>query len=308
MSLLTVQSQELAIIPGRPARQRLAPHSLLVASNGDEASSACVRVAAGIASRRHVPVRVLSVVEPYLLQRNSHPAWKNDGLRHRIDNMSQLVRSQIADYRDSLWTFDIAIGDRLEVISGELRRDDPPWLVMGLNSHALLDRLLKRETTVPITRRAGAPVLCVPAQAPTRFTTAIIGVDLSMPSRSAARAALSLMERGGRAVLAYVHPFVSDGQRASAFAQIVMQSVAGSLERFASDCAARHGMDIEVVITGGDPVEQLASIAEQERASLVAVGALCEPPRSIPPRVRSGLLRIGRWPVLVVPSLDDPLA
>jgi nucleotide-binding universal stress UspA family protein len=302
VSLITAPSPELKSCPHRRVQQRLVPGALLVASNGDDASAACVRVAAAMARPLRIPVRVLTVVEPHAFETRNDPVWKNDNLRHRIDHASALVRRQIDGFRDELWSFDVAIGDRVEVISAELQRDDPPWLIIGLNSHTMLDRLLRRETTVPITRHAGAPVLGVTADAPSQFSSAVIGFDLSMPSRSAARAACGLLTRGGRAVLAYVHPFDERGDPASAFEETVMQSVTDSLARFAADLASQHDIEVEGLIVGGDPVEQLALVAEREKASLIALGALIEPPRVSPPRVRSGLQRIGRWPVLVVPS------
>jgi nucleotide-binding universal stress UspA family protein len=108
--------------------------------------------------------------------------------------------------------------------------------------------------------------------------TVICGVDWRGESRSAVHVAGRLSERlGARLVLVHVAPtptaptvsLVPGGQATLAFheerdAELLLAEVAA---------AAQLGMDVERVVAFGEPAEQLAALAADERAELVVVSS-----------------------------------
>ncbi len=133
----------------------------------------------------------------------------------------------------------------------------------------------------------------------------LAGVDGSTTSLRAATYALGLARREDcRLVIAYVF---SAGSWLWA-----MPGAGGTLQRCADEATEMVRAEIERMIEGGavpvsfvgrvgDPSRGLADLADELHADLVVVGASQQFRRWLGGSVATGLVRSGRWPVVVIP-------
>jgi nucleotide-binding universal stress UspA family protein len=77
--------------------------------------------------------------------------------------------------------------------------------------------------------------------------------------------------------------------------------VAADLERLMLARTAETGIAAEFRSVRGDPVVMLTSIADQEHADAVVVGASEHLGHRIVGSLAARLVRAGKWPVIVVP-------
>jgi nucleotide-binding universal stress UspA family protein len=133
----------------------------------------------------------------------------------------------------------------------------------------------------------------------------LVGVDGSRTSLRAAAYAGGLARRQGCRLLAvYVSRIPASAGMAPGGAAVLNETfdqTAAGLERLMLARAAETGMTAEFRSVRGDPVAQLTSIADQEHADAVVVGASEHLGHRIVGSLAARLVRAGKWPVIVVP-------
>ncbi|MBC6456762.1 universal stress protein [Actinomadura sp. HBU206391] len=80
-----------------------------------------------------------------------------------------------------------------------------------------------------------------------------------------------------------------------------MDEIADDLRREITDGAARLGVRAEFIVTHGDPLSELARIADEVHADGVVVGVSEKIGHRLVGSLAVRLVRIGHWPVTVVP-------
>jgi nucleotide-binding universal stress UspA family protein len=144
--------------------------------------------------------------------------------------------------------------------------------------------------------------------------TVLCGVNDSAGARNAARVAGALSERLDlRLVLVHVADAstLADGSAGNDESVTTRQARIGG-KQLLDELSAEQGLTrAEKRIESGDPAEQLAQVAAEERAALIVVGAR-GPRRGWRPTLRSDLskdlARVTRCPVFVVPPASTDRA
>ena len=133
----------------------------------------------------------------------------------------------------------------------------------------------------------------------------VAGVDGSTTSLRAGAYAAGLARRQrSRLVIVYVANASSLAGMAAGGAlatQQTMDEIAADLRREVIEAAARIGVHAEFVQERGDPLTELARIADEVHADAVVVGASEKAGHRLVGSIAVRLVRTGRWPVTVVP-------
>jgi nucleotide-binding universal stress UspA family protein len=134
----------------------------------------------------------------------------------------------------------------------------------------------------------------------------LVGVDGSPTSLRAAAYAAGLARRQrSRLVAVYVAepatPMAGWVPAAHVAARDAAVQVADELRRELQPAAEQLGIEVEFRTAAGDPVGVLARIADELPADAVLVGASEQAGHRVIGSVAVRLVRIGRWPVTVVP-------
>ena len=80
-----------------------------------------------------------------------------------------------------------------------------------------------------------------------------------------------------------------------------LDQVAAELGEELRDNAARYNVPLEYVVRPGDPVTEIVRIADEVKVDAVVVGASTQAGHRLIGSVAVRLVRMGRWPVTVVP-------
>lgn len=134
----------------------------------------------------------------------------------------------------------------------------------------------------------------------------LVGVDGSPTSLRAAAYAAGLARRQ-RSRLVAVHvaehapPMAGWVPSAGAVIRDAAEQVDAELRRELGAAAAQLGIDVEYRRGTGDPVAEIARFADELLADAVLVGASEQAGHRMVGSVAVRLVRMGRWPVTVVP-------
>ena len=134
----------------------------------------------------------------------------------------------------------------------------------------------------------------------------LVGVDGSPTSLRAAAYAAGLARRQRSRLVAV---FVAEPASAmagwvpsaGAVARDAAAQVDAELRAELTPAAERLGLDVEYRSVHGDPVAELSRIADEVLADAVLVGASEQAGHRVIGSVAVRLVRVGRWPVTVVP-------
>ncbi len=134
----------------------------------------------------------------------------------------------------------------------------------------------------------------------------LVGVDGSPTSLRAAAYAAGLARRQrSRLVAVFVAepapPMAGWVPAAEALARDAAAEVDAELRAELKPAAERLGLDVEYRTARGDPVTELSRIADELPADAVLVGASEQAGHRVVGSVAVRLVRVGRWPVTVVP-------
>ena len=249
--------------------------TIVVATDGTHDADGAMRVGTEIGRRDRCNVAVISVVEP--------PTFADhDGSLADTERITRLAiearEGQLAAQRQrtcrTTGPFAIPVGHRVDEIVRFAAQHDASLIVMGLGSHGVMARLLHWETALRVARAAALPVLAVPPNAGGVPRRALVGIDFSPSSETAARAALDLLADDGTLYLAYVVPRVPLAQNGSTPCGASNATDAlGKLDDVRRRLNAPASITIELVSLHGDPADQLLGFAERNGIDLVATGA-----------------------------------
>jgi len=134
----------------------------------------------------------------------------------------------------------------------------------------------------------------------------LVGVDGSPTSLRAAAYAAGLARRQrSRLVAVYVAepapPMAGWVPTAQAVVRDATAEVDAELRAEMTHAAAHHGVDVEYRSVHGDPVAEISRVADALPADAVLVGASEQAGHRVIGSVAVRLVRLGRWPVTVVP-------
>jgi nucleotide-binding universal stress UspA family protein len=133
----------------------------------------------------------------------------------------------------------------------------------------------------------------------------MVGVDGSRSSERAGAFAVGMARRqGSQLVVVFVQrssAFASMSPTVAAAARVAMDELAAELRRDVRRTADELGVPIAFVTGQGDPLTVLSETADRAKADSVVVGASMRVGHRFVGSMANRLVRLGRWPVIVVP-------
>jgi nucleotide-binding universal stress UspA family protein len=137
----------------------------------------------------------------------------------------------------------------------------------------------------------------------------LVGVDDSVTSLRAGAYAAGLARRQrARLVVVFVERFSSMAGAAAPAAPAAVIAEEQSLHALAEDLrkraeveAERLGVDLEFIVVQGNPGTEIPRVADEVRADAVVVGASSKAGHRFVGSLAVHLVKLGKWPVTVVP-------
>jgi nucleotide-binding universal stress UspA family protein len=133
----------------------------------------------------------------------------------------------------------------------------------------------------------------------------VVGLDGSVTSLRAGAYAGGLARRQkARLFVVYVRAASTMAALApmgAASLQQALDEASADLRRQVMEGAENIGVEAEFVTAEGDPFAQLVRVADEVRADAVVVGASTQAGHRVVGSIAVRLVRVGRWPVIVVP-------
>jgi len=306
MSSSTASSATTAVRGLRKA----APFNILVATAGDEESSAAVRLAALLARRMGGAVEVLTVVTPFP---HALPTGLMTATAGEVDVEGrkaaiERVREQLKGVRGTGgWRVHAAIGWPVDSIAAAGRRWDASLIVMGIGEHSILARLVGSETAVGVAKRTSTPVLAVPPDFTGPLASAFAAIDFSDSSIAAARLAARLMPSNGSVTLIHTSIFAKPAAEAGSIVDLYSTGARDRLATIANDITRATHRRVATLIADAPVADAITSAGERGRGGLIALGSherdLAD--RLLLGSVRARVIRHAKCPVLVVPQTSD---
>jgi nucleotide-binding universal stress UspA family protein len=133
----------------------------------------------------------------------------------------------------------------------------------------------------------------------------VVGVDGSLTSLHAAAYAAGMARRqSAQLYVVFVRSTPSMAALSPmgfASAQKALDETSADLRQRVLDGATVYGLHVEFVTTEGDTFAELVKVADKVRADAVVVGTSTQAGHRVIGSIAVRLVRLGRWPVIVVP-------
>lgn len=283
---------------------------VLVACDGAPASQESLFNAARLASRiSGGRIELLGVCEPTPAVSagiDVIPApVELDELRRAsmLDDIRRTV--SISAMGDPSWAAEVKVGSPPRLLAEEARRRHASMLVMGLGRHNPLDRLFGTETSLSTLRESSVPVLAVGMNFPAEPLHAVVGMDFSAASLTAARLAMQCVGAEGHITLVHVRPrFEHPSADWQAWDADYGRTLPPLFEQVKQQLEVPAGMHFETITVRGDPAPALLAYAQQHNADLIALGTQRHGfiERLVVGSVATRVMRTARCAVLAVPA------
>ena len=279
---------------------------ILVASAGDAESAGALRIAAEIAQRGDTLVLALGVASRF-----PRSAGAVAGVRQPLSPNEEQRRAVLEDLRRSVgelaglaaWTTRAVVGMPAEAIIDVASQWNASMIVLGIGKHSRLDRLLSRETSVAVMRRARVPVLAVPARARRLPARAVAAIDFTAASHAAALYAAGLLAPDATLYAAHVCAFGDAPAKPGGLVDLYRAGAKTKLADVVDDLRRQTSCQVEPVMLDGDPGGALIKFGRQARVDLFALGGheLGLMDRLLLGSVRTHVVREARCSVLIAP-------
>jgi nucleotide-binding universal stress UspA family protein len=278
---------------------------ILLAVTDDDLAQPTIQLGEALVTNRAAAGSVVYVANPDD-QRDEHLFPYAGEL---VDDELQTLQARLRLDESSLmeaWPLFLEIGPRAHAIVRCADRVQADLILMGLRRHGMLERVTKRDTTDTLLALTEVPVLAVRpelTQLPKRIAVAL---DFSRSSIQAAKLARQLIDPRGAIDLIYVDQGEAIAQQGARDSDRFDHGGLGrAFERVINQLEAPFGMSVTAVTCkGSDVPSELIRCCEELHPDLVVVG---RQPHSFPERllrgsVAKGLIRDGRWSMLITPA------
>ncbi|HUF65845.1 MAG TPA: universal stress protein [Gemmatimonadaceae bacterium] len=278
---------------------------ILIASDASASAALAMTTGRMLSTATELPVQVLSVIQPVS---SLAPAPMLVGLPEGIDETR--VEERLNDVReqrtaaggDASWSIEVRLGETAPTIARVAKERSARLIVMGLNHHGTVDRVLGGDTVFDVVRLGETPVLVAsePLNRPPRVI--VVGIDFSALSIRAAQLAVNTFPEATDVYLVHVAPTIDitiDGWHDLEYARVARDGFT-EVVRSLDGCTAR----VHTVELTGRRDRELARFARGLKADMLVVGSYR---RGLFRRLASGtvaarVLRSAPCPVLIVPE------
>lgn len=292
-----------------PMYQRPTVTSIVVATDGSEASLAAFRAAHLVAERTAAAVHVLSVLEPLPVMLTASEGMvllPPDFYEAREERQKGIVRGQTAEFDpDGKWTTNLRVGRAAETIVSFAHECEADFIIVGANKHGVVGRLFGEETAMEMARLSDVPLL-VATQTMTRLPKRIVvAMDLEADGLQYAPAAVEVFADTPSISCAHVKPRAEflgiDWATYDSEYEAAMRKRFANLEQDMNSVHLRP----DLIVLHGDPARELVDYSNYCKAELVVVGVKRRRghTRSMGGRIASRIIRHANCSILVVPRV-----
>jgi nucleotide-binding universal stress UspA family protein len=249
---------------------------VLVATAGESESRGALRFAAALCERfPDTAVLALGVTIPFPHNVSTMLALKQ---ATTIDEESRrdvldMVRRAVAHVPGGeSWEKLAMVGTPAEEVSHIAERWGATMLVLGLGRHNAVDRIFGSETAVHVMRHARMPVVAVPATSRGLPERALVAMDFTAASTSAAIIAAELVPQHGVLYIAHVGAFAGSPSEPGDLIDLYREGARSRLEEVVARVRRHADCAIESVLLEGGPADAILKFAKREHCGLIALG------------------------------------
>jgi len=266
-----------------------------------------LHVAQLLARRDRVNAHVLTVVRPLALPASlfaavDQDAWAEVRRQQQLASVRQRLHETVG--RTAYFSVSAENGSPAPVIARAARERGAELIIVGIDAHGASRRAETEDAALQVTRTADVPVVAVPPNVTLLPRRALVAMDFSEASASAARAAALMLASGGTLTLAHVAPDIDFREMGKVgWEQIYDSGVAGLFEQLVGELRIPGELDVDTVLVRGDAPTHLLGLAARGAFELVAAGSQATPwvEWHLTGSVSTSLLRGARCPVLIAP-------
>lgn len=244
-----------------PAAAGRSTPPLLVAADGREDVRPAMRVAAAIAARLDVPVRVLAALDPMPAGGAAVGSRRTERARTAVVREAMRRRIRESTRQGGAWTVEAVLGSPTRTIAEAAAQRRAEIVLLGARWQDRATRLSGTERALEVARAGVTPVLVAGPEADGEFRRAVVGVDFGAASARAAAVACRLLSPGATLSLVHVEQRPALGP-----------PIAERLRLLATTVGGRDDVEIGTTTLVGDPSRELAAYADRVGADLVACG------------------------------------
>lgn len=287
----------------------------LVATDGTSSADGALRIALELARRGRGSVELLSVVEPTAaVPIPGIPALAPVSIAEdarQVELRRELVSAQIAGLGElaASWPLALELGATSTTIARVAEERGAALIIVGLQPHGRMERLLRSETALAVVHSTYLPVLAVPWTVTGLPRQVLVALDFQGPTTDAVASTLPLLGESARVHLAHVSWEVGlDGDVVDALRRETYRyGAAARLEEVAARLWLETNFPIETHVEIGDPEEELLALGERIHADMIVAGThgFGMLRRALIRSVSTGLIRHAPCSVLLTPVPDD---
>jgi nucleotide-binding universal stress UspA family protein len=255
---------------------------ILIASDGSGGAEGALRIGLALARAGERAVEVVAALQPF-------PRYPVGGIPPVPEGyavyeavQAESLRLTVSEQLRSLgaeaaaWPVAIEVGNPAARIAHRATESRAEIIVVGAGQRPPLDRWLGNETALKVLRLATAPVLVAPHTASDLPRRALVAIDFGHHSLRATRAVAGVLGEQPHVVLVHVMwpavevaPFPSLEEWRRSY----RRAAEARLDEIAARLREDRQLDVECVVTEGDPARELLGLAGRLNVDLIAAGS-----------------------------------
>jgi nucleotide-binding universal stress UspA family protein len=303
MTAVEMITRELDICSIAPKKQTL---SIVVASDGSDMSIAAFKAASLISARHSARIQVLSVLEPMPAM---FPSIEGMIIPPEIDQSREeaqrtIVTDQMMAFDPaSEWTLDVRTGRAADTIVEYATEQKANLIIVGLNKHGFVGRVLGEETAMGIARLSSIPLLVASPNMKRLPHRVMVAMNLRAEGLQSAPETVAVLADTPSISCVHVKPrseFLGiDWAEFDNDYELAMRERFHALEKEFNNVNLRP----DLVVLHGDVTTELTDFADYSKAELLVVGIRRREGRSraLSGRMATRVLRFAECSVLIVP-------
>jgi nucleotide-binding universal stress UspA family protein len=282
--------------------------SIIVATDGSETALAAFNVAAMIAGKTPADIHVLTVLEPMPAM---FPSVEGMIIPPELDKSREeaqrnIVIEQIKTFDPArAWTLDVSVGRPAEAIVSFAREQSGDLIILGMNKHGLVGRILGEETAGEVARLSSIPLLIAAPQMDRLPKRVLIAIGLNADGMKSAPEVIRMITEAPSVSCVHVRPrseFLGvDWAEFDNEYELAMKERFREVENNLKAANLRG----DLVVLNGDATRELTEFITYSKVELLVVGVKRRRgrARAIGGRMATRLIRNVSCSVLVIPEI-----
>jgi nucleotide-binding universal stress UspA family protein len=254
-----------------------APATLVVATDGSDASSAAFAAADLIAENTGADIRVVSVLEPLPMPSAvPYAVLEFEGIgSERLKELARRVQVQMNEHgpQSSTWPLETRIGVPAAEIAESAHEHGAELVIVGAGRHGMLERLIGEDTAARIAQLGSTPLLVASPGMRRLPHRVAIAIDLDPSQLGDLPAVLSMFGPAPSVTCVHVQRHEEfPGSDAPPFARAYENAVTESFAVVQAAIAKAPSMRADLIRLRGDPATELLQYAEKAKVELLVLG------------------------------------